>query len=249
LRLNEVETARAIGVAASRAAGLRCNVGTMVKPLHSGFAARDGLEAALLAQAGATASIDSLEGPFGLFPVLAAGRNPSAGFEQTLGNPFDFIQPGIIFKEYPSCLDTHAAIDAALAIRAERRVHTGEVARIICSLPPGIGDDLVYADPKTLLEGKFSLEFCVALALVRGRVTTTEFADKAIDDPDIREMMRATIVRHDPQLILPEGSFCGSARVEILTRDGGRISKYVEYMSGHPRNPMDASQLRQKLYD
>src|SRR5262249_37581547 len=102
-RLDAERTAVALGIAASRACGLRANIGTMVKPFHCGFAARDGLEAALLAAATATASPHALDGPAGFLNTFAPKHDRAVDVAALLGNPFEHREPGIVFKKYPSC--------------------------------------------------------------------------------------------------------------------------------------------------
>src|SRR5207244_771951 len=113
LELDAARTGAALGIAASMASGLRQNFGTMTMALHAGLTARDGVHAALLAEAGFGADVDALDGKYGFFNLLG-GKKPAA---LPFGNPFELMASGIIFKPYPSGAPTHAAVDAAIALR------------------------------------------------------------------------------------------------------------------------------------
>jgi 2-methylcitrate dehydratase PrpD len=250
LGLNVEQTATAIGIAASRASGIRANIGTMVKSLHCGFAARDGLEAALLAASGVTASSKALEGSNGFLETFVLWRGRPTDIISLLGNPLDIEEPGISFKKYPSCLDTHSVIDAVLELRSSHGIQPEQVTHVRCVLAPGNGGDLCYAAPRTPIEGKFSMQFCSAVALACGRVTLDEFSQELIDAPDIRRLIDISEFDFDPDLASGhvEG-FCAAARVELTLQDGRVLDKTVAHMRGHPKNPMSASDFVCKFRD
>ena len=117
LKLGEEQTAMAISLAASQAAGLRQNFGTMTKPFHAGASCRSGITAAKLVQAGFTASTDAIEGRFGFIHAFSGG----AGYDrervlQTLGKRCYLIESGIEIKKYPCCGSSHLALDATFRI-------------------------------------------------------------------------------------------------------------------------------------
>lgn len=250
LKLDATSTATAISIAASRAAGIRANIGTTVKPLHCGFAARDGLEAALLARAGATASSHSLDGPTGFLDTFVPQHDRTIDVAGILGRPFDIREPGIVFKKYPSCWDTHSGIEAILSMCAAHAIVPGQVKSIHCYLAPGMGADLVYHDPQTPLQGKFSMEFCGAVALARRRVSLVEFAQATLDDPVVRRLIASSTLQFDSSLASRDPkSFCAAARVDIVLENGRVISDTVTHMRGHPLNPMSAKEFEQKFTD
>lgn len=247
LGLNAEQTATAICIAASRVAGIRANIGSMVKPMHCGFAARDGLEAALLARAGATASHNALDGFVATY--ISQGGH-SIDVASLLGNPFDIREPGIVFKKYPSCLDTHSAIDAILELRNRHGIRPEHVRSIRCVLAPGVGGDLAYHAPRSPMEGKFSMEFCSAVALAHGQVSLAEYSQEVVDDPAIQRLINISKLDFDPELTSPNPrSFCAAARVEISLEDGRVIDKTVQYMRGHPENPMAKDEFVAKFKD
>ncbi len=248
LGLTPEQIATTLGIAASRASGVRANFGTTVKALHCGFAARDGVEAALLTAAGATANPRALDGPNGFLKTFTPDHGDVQMAIKLLGSPFDLTEPGIVFKKYPSCWDTHSGIEAALELRRAHAIKPTDVKSIRCVLAPGMGSDLVYPSPTTPLQGKFSMEFCAALALARGRVSLTDFTQATIDDPSIRALLAVTALGFDESLAsLDPRSFCATTRVDISLKDGRSVSKTVTYMRGHPKNPMSPDEFAQKF--
>ncbi|MDP2951941.1 MAG: MmgE/PrpD family protein, partial [Chloroflexota bacterium] len=131
LRLSIPETRMALGIAASEAAGLRQNFGSMTKPFHAGNAARGGVTAALLAQQGFTASEDILDGPQGFVHVLA-GEGHFEKMLDGLGETFDILSPGLEMKPYPCCRGTHRCLDAMFALLKERPFSPDEVEAVEC---------------------------------------------------------------------------------------------------------------------
>ena len=208
LALPATVTAHALGIAASLAGGLRENFGTDTKPLHAGLAAERGLKAVLLARAGFTASGTALSGRFGFCSVLGGGEAPKLEELDAarFGDPWQITEPyGLAIKQFPSCGATHAAIEAALDA-AGGPLRLGEVARVRVGTTELAPQVLVHSRPKTGLEAKFSLEHCIAVALLDGRVGLEHFED-------------AAVVRHDVRTLLP--------RIEPYIDD--RIRNHTEY--------------------
>lgn len=246
LGLDRAGVATALGIAASRVGGLRANIGTMTKPLHVGFAAHNGLEAALLAESGVTASPTALDGTFGFLKVYAPEKGSAEGVAESLGNPFDVLSPGIAYKLYPSCWDTHGTIDGTLSLKNAHGLTPKDIKKVRSGLPPHVGGDLPHADPKTPLEAKFSMQFCVACALVKGRVTLKEFVPEVVNDPEVRALIAKVELVYRPELA--DGSpFTGPSSVEIETTDGRQLRTVVRRMKGHPENPFSQQDFEFKF--
>ncbi len=249
LGLDKEQTVNAIGIAASRSAGIRANVGTMVKPLHVGFAARDGVEAALLAGMGITASPNALEGVDGFLQVYSPAHGDLDAIAESLGNPYEVIDPGLVYKLYPCCADLHASVDAILELRAEHGLDARSVRRIWCGITPLAQNNAPYARPATPNEAKFSQEYCLAAALVRGCLGLKEFRQDAVDDSAIREVLKRVDVELAPELAGEDSvSFSSPAIVEVETTDGRRLRKQVRDLKGHPNNPLSVEDLETKFF-
>ena len=160
----------ALGIAASLASGLQQNFGSMTKPLHAGWAARSGVVAAQLAARGFSADAEALEGPGGFLRAMSGGAEPDLAPFDALGEPFEIVSPGVGVKLYPCCYATHRAIDAVLELRAEHGIAPANVAEVRVEVNRGGLLPLRVEPPATGLEGKFSLEYCLAAALLDGGV-------------------------------------------------------------------------------
>lgn len=162
LGLDADTTAVALGIAATRAAGLKCQFGTMCKPLHAGHAAATGVDSALLAARGFTSRIDVLETHQG-FMATQSDTASLDHFYAALATP-EFV-PDICFKYHAACYLTHSAIEAARELRAAHRLRPADVEAVEVWVNGGHFDVCNIQTPTTGLEAKFSLRFTVALAL------------------------------------------------------------------------------------
>ena len=246
LALDRRSTAHALAIAASEASGVKENFGTMVKPLHAGLAARNGVMAALLAEGGLTGSELALDGPQGFLAAMDGTHTTLGDAAADLGRRWEIVDTGITVKLYPSCAGTHPALDALLLLR--RREHYGaddiEAIEIdVDSITPTI---LIHDRPSTGLEGKFSMPFCVAAALVHGRVGIDTFEPGPLNDPDVRSVMPRVTMRVDP-------SFDGAAppltqaRVTIRLRDGRTLTQVANGARGYPEQPASDDELATKF--
>ena len=239
----------ALGLSASRAAGLRINFGTMTKPLHVGFAARDGIEAALLAGLGVTASPKGLDGPFGFFDVGAPDHKEVGWIVDRLGNPFEVIEPGLLPKLYPSCSETHASVDAILEMRAEG-LRPSDVKLIRAGVTPAARDNLTYDNPTTPLQAKFSQTYCLAAPLVHGKLGLAEFDTENIMNPAVRDLINRVEVKIHPDLSGSDlVSFSSPAIIEVETIDGRTLKKIVREMRGSPQNPLTTADIEAKFIE
>ena len=191
LNLDAKKTAAALGLAASMAAGIKANFGTMTKPFHVGQASRNGLLAALLAEEGMTANPDALEGDQGFFEVFngTGNYNPDVVMK-TWADPLDIIEPGIAFKRHPCCASTHPAIDALLVLREKHGLTAGSVKHIRSWTHPRRLNHTNRPDPKTGLDGKFSVQYVLARALRDGVVSLEHFSDAAVQDAEIHALLK-----------------------------------------------------------
>ncbi|MFQ5831004.1 MAG: MmgE/PrpD family protein [Candidatus Methylomirabilia bacterium] len=246
LGLKVLETRHALGIAASQASGLKENFGTMTKPFHAGHAARSGLLSALLAREGFTASEIAVEGSQGWARVLGGAAVDLSEALKALGSTWKILTPGVAVKPYPSCALTHSAIDALLELRAKHAIGPEKVASVeigVNAVTPAV---LIHPNPRTGLEGKFSMEFCAAAALADGEVGVTTFTEAKIADSRIRSLMGNVRMQVDPGL--PAGQERHAwARVMVHLADGRRLEVPPREVKGHPGNPLPAEALRAKF--
>jgi 2-methylcitrate dehydratase PrpD len=248
LQLNADCTQAALGIAASLASGARRNFGSMTKPLHAGWAARNGVVAATLASAGFTADAEALEAPDGWMKASSGGADFDPTPVQRLGEPWEIVQPGIGVKLYPCCYFTHLAIDASLQLRESLNGKINEVKAIDVSVSPGTMMVLRKTLPESGLEGKFSMEYVVAAALHDGEVKLATFNDEAVAQPEIKRLTALVRVAEDGPPA--RTSLGGSALVSVQLVDGSKhASKLAEVPRGDPANPLSWGDLAAKFRD
>jgi 2-methylcitrate dehydratase PrpD len=217
LGLGPDRLAHAIGIAASRAGGLMANAGTMTKSTHCGHAAALGLESALLAARGFTANVAVFEAAQGYVPTL---YDDGFNAEEMLGfgrAPFRVVEPGYAIKMFPSQFGTHFGITAALALHPAIP-DPAAIRRVLLTAP-----DMAYVNrprPKTGLEGKFSLQYTAASALLDGKVGIRTFTDARLARADMQDLLARFEVRLDPAISGRFEDMHVLLRVEL---DGGRV--------------------------
>jgi 2-methylcitrate dehydratase PrpD len=183
LTLDEDGWLRALGLAGTQAAGLKSGFGTMAKPLHAGRAASNGLFSALAARGGYTSNAAILETEAGFF-ATHHGAEPKPEILDALAGKF-LIRDNL-FKYHASCYLTHAPINAAQLIRSEHRIDANAIDEVEVRVHPSLFSICNIAEPKTGLEGKFSLRATTAMALL-GEDTSdlATFTDAKVSEPRI----------------------------------------------------------------
>jgi len=245
LRLPPRQVRMALGIAVSRAGGIRCNFGTMTKPLHAGLAGQNGLESAQLASLGFTADPDALDGPWGFFQVTAGGADPQF-LVGKLGNPWALVHPGVSIKPYPCGSLAHPAMDALRDLVQEHDLQPEQVEEVRVGTTRRVLEALRYQRPTNALEAKFSLPFMMACLVLYRRAGLREFRDEVVRRPEVQAMME----RVHPYLheeIDAEGYALIRALVEVRLRDGTVLARRAEVSRGTPQRPMTQEELREKV--
>ena len=246
LALEAGPASHAIAIAASEASGLKENFGSMVKPLHAGLAARNGVLAALLAKRGMTASAHAIGGRQGFLAAMDSQWPSLDGAIADLGARWEILETGITVKLYPSCAATHPTLDALLDLRLAGGFAAPDVERIevdVDSVTPGV---LIYDRPASGLEAKFSMPFCAAAAVVDGRVGIDTFEEARLRDPRIVAMMSRVTMRVDAGLdaLAPPLT---QARIRVHLADGRVLPASANGARGYPERPASDEQLATKF--
>lgn len=227
LDLNREQTLMAFGTAGSRAGSMSINTGSMTKPSHSGHAARMGVECALLAGMGWTASTDVF-GPKGFFDTFFGGKGEPERLVDGFAAPLRMVNPGVGFKKYPSNYFTHRPIDAALALREEHRFAPRDIETVEILFPRF--DYVNRPAPQTGLDGKFSVQYTTAVALLDGDVTIDSFTNERRFAPDVEAFLPRVTLRMDDAI--PADFDAMHAVVTVRLKNGDCYSKKVEKLSG-----------------
>ena len=250
LGLAPEQVATALALATSFASGLKANFGTMTKPLHVGQSARNGLYAALLAGEGFTASADALEHPQGFFIVFnGQGNFDASRVLDAWAAPLDIIKPGIAVKQYPCCGSTHPAIDCAIDLVREHALTPEMVAHVDCWTHPRRLAHTNRPDPRSALDAKFSVQYCVARALASGRVVLGDFEGDGHADPAIRAMMARIEAAPHPDMSMASTDHFG-AEIRMRLHDGRVLTQITDRPLGRgPDKPLPLQLLEAKFAD
>lgn len=244
----DVDGARtALGITASLAGGVRENFGTMTKPLNAGRAAENGVWAARLARAGFTASPVSLEARRGYLQAAAGGFTPER-VQGLLGRPWFLQSPGVSVKPYPSGSLSHPAQDVAIELVRAHDIPPEQVARVVVGTNSNVPNALIYSRPTTGLEAKFSMQFCMTMAVLRRRAGLQEFTDAEVRKPDVLAFLPRCELVVDPELEAMGYQHVRS-RVRIELTDGRVLTGEAEWAHGYPTLPLDRDALFAKFRD
>jgi 2-methylcitrate dehydratase PrpD len=235
----------ALGIAASKSAGLRVNFGTMTKPYHAGAAAENGVIAARLARLGYQADPNALDGPWGYFQVAGGGCDPDRLLGR-LGNPYTLIWPGVSVKPYPCGSLCHPSMDALLDLIVENDVKPEQVDEVRLGAGHNILDPLRYQEPRNALEAKFSIQFCLAILVLRRKAGVQEFDEAVVQSSEVRDMMGRVKTYHSPE-IEAKGSDRIRSLVEVKLRDGRTLTVEAETSRGTPERPMSREEMADKF--
>ncbi|WP_230293625.1 MmgE/PrpD family protein [Croceicoccus sp. Ery5] len=248
LGLDEEQTARAIGIAASCSAGIRANFGTMTKPFHVGRAAENGVTAALMARVGFSANTEALDGKWGYLTIAGPGGEPEL-VRDRIGAPFTMVTPGVSIKPYPSGVLTHPSMDAMKFLMEEKGIKPEDIESVLLSAGSNVLGPIRFRIARTELEGKFSFAFLLAAIALKGRCGKDEFTDEFVSSPE-SIAMQERIETEFSQEIEDMGWDRIRSRIRITTSDGTVHERWAdEAYRGSPHNPLSDAELEGKFAD
>ena len=246
LKLNGDKLRNGFGIAASFAAGIRCNFGTMTKPLHVGRAAENGVTAALLAARGFTADPDALDGPWGFYAVQGSGvsaEKTSQGF----GNIWTIVEPGVSIKPYPCGVLTHPTIDLMLKLVSEHDVKPNDIDAVTVYAGTNILNPIRYPIAANHLQAKFSLPAALAMIALARKAGKREFSDAFVASPSMQAMQKQITTQLDPA-IEKLGFDKMRSRIVIHLKNDRQLEGWAdERYRGGPENPLSDADLEAKV--
>lgn len=235
-----------MGIAASFAAGIRCNFGTMTKPLHVGRAAENGVTAALLAQRGYTADPQALDGPWGFLAVQGGGASPEK-LSQGFGKTWTIVDPGVSIKPYPCGVLTHPTIDLMQRLVTEADIQANDIEKVSVYAGTNILKPIRYPIAANHLQAKFSLPAALAMIALARRAGKVEFSDDFVASDAMQAMQRRIETLLDPE-IEAQGFDKMRSRITITLKDGREIAGWAdERYRGGPENPLTDGEVEAKL--
>ena len=217
LQLDANATARAIGIAATQASGLKSQFGTQCKPFHAGVAAQNGLRAALLAGRGMESRTDMLECRDGFAATLSPDFQPGVA----LAEPQRYFIRENLFKYHAACYGTHSAVECIRKLRAGHGLEPHAIRRVVVRATQGADSMCNIQNPRSGLEAKFSLRFMAAAALLALDTAGLETYSEAVCADATLVAMRDKITVE----LVPSGWPQHSLKSEVIvdTIDGRRL--------------------------
>lgn len=237
--LDEQQTVYALGIAGTQACGLKRVFGTMCKPFHAGRAAQAGLMAAMLARENFTSAEDILEGHDGFLQLFKGKVNEEA--VATFGKTWDI--ENLAQKYHASCHATHSPIEGALSLAEKAHLAPEQIASLTIEVSKLAIDVASKPEPKTGLEGKFSISYCVANALLRGDTGMGAFTDDKVNDPKVKAFMKKIAVVLDKEIGPIE------ARVTVKTNTGEEHSCVSDIFKQIPPLEVKRNKVKAKFLD
>jgi 2-methylcitrate dehydratase PrpD len=244
LGLDQTQTRMALGIAASHTGGLTANTGTMVKSTHPGAAARQGVEAALLAQAGFLSHDNIIEAHQGYVDVLFGAEFDWNALTCDLGSSFQLVTPGFNIKRYPAQIYMQWAIEAAQTLQQRHRIRAEDVSYLELEVPAGLVRR-GHEEVRSGLDGKFSFAYCGAVALAEGQVDIDSFSDATRFSPRVEALLPKVQIKPNPDI--PTGIPDTWAVARVGLGDGRELSEQCRHYRGSIANPMSRDEHLSKV--
>jgi 2-methylcitrate dehydratase PrpD len=254
LRLATEQMVDALGTAGTQASGLwEFNAdGAMSKHLHPGKAAFNGVLSADLARAGFTGATRILEGERGFLRATSQTHDASR-ITDGLGERWKIEEN--CYKLHSCCAHTHTAIDVALQLRAQQNWHDQDALANITEIhieSYGPGYEIVKEkSPRSSYQAKFSIAYCVAAALLEGRVGLEQFSDDRFQGGGIRQDLISALLRRVrvtvAQDLTQKYPAAWPARVTLMLRNGQKLTGASDCPRGNPENPVSTRELEEKF--
>ncbi|WP_249869284.1 MmgE/PrpD family protein [Oceanobacillus saliphilus] len=246
LNLNKEQIVHALGSAGTQAAGLWEFIedGAMSKQLHPGKAAMNGVISALLAEKDFTAATKILEGKRGFFEAMSETYDISKVTEG-LGATYKIMENS--FKVHASCRHTHHAMDLMIEVSKKADISTSDIEEIAVKTYQVAIDITDNDNPQTEYAAKFSLQYCTALAFVKGEGGLHAFNEDNLWSQEIRDLLKRVKVEvaDDIQEAYPEK---WGAKVEIRLKNDEIIAVETDFPKGDPENPVTKADLLDKFH-
>jgi 2-methylcitrate dehydratase PrpD len=240
LGLNEQQMMWAMGLAAVQPVGLKEMFGSMTKSFHPGRAAQNGLVAAFLAAKNFISSDHGLEAKTGWANVLSPSRN----WDEITGKLGQSYQISLnTYKPFACGVVIHPAIDGCIQLRNQYHLTAGQIDKVELRVHPLVLELTGKKTPQTGLEGKFSVYYASAAALVAGAAGEKQFSDKLVRDPVL------VALRDKVSTVVDKSIQADQVRIAITLKDGRRLDKFVEHVISSVQNPMSDAQLETKFLD
>ncbi len=246
--LDHQQLVMALGIAASIACGIRGNNGSMAKCLQAGQANANGIMAASLAEIGFCSNPDVMEGNDNYIQAVVGDADFRKMIRFMESGESAFTIPDMGLKLYPSCKCTNIGIDLARDLQKQHGFTSEDIESVVVGAQPFTIATLRYPQAQTTLQGKFSMNFTVAQALVHGNVTMRDFEQNDIVDQKVLDLMQRIDMVHDPSIA--GGAYTNDTyetNIRIALKDGRVFTKQSDQAYGDPLNPCTMNDVQEKF--
>lgn len=250
LKLDDLRTGMAFGIAASATGGILQNLGTMTKPLHAGMAAANGIMAASLAREGFGSAPDGLEGEYGVLRVFAtSGEYDEHKISATFGAPWDLVAKEIRIKPFPCCRWAHRPLDALLELVRTHDLRPEDIESIECEVGAHVSKVMAYPVARSALEAKFCMPYCLAVAVCDRSAGLEQFTEERVRDAQVQAFAsRVRVVQPGVGVISDTGPLA-PCRVRIRMKNAKVLEKMPREARGDRENPMSFEEIVGKYRD
>lgn len=252
LGLDHHQLTQALGITYGQIAGtVQATVeGSVMVRIQQGFAAEIGMRSAIMARKGIDGPTEVFQGKFGYFPVFHQNQYDPSKATAQLGRQYEIKNVSI--KSFPCCFLSHFANAAMLQLVQEEGISFRDVDEILVRVNQGVYNVVCdplskKRNPTTAREALFSLPYTVAAVLVRNHVSLEDFTTEAIQDPVVRDMANKVTPMVDQKIEEEYGREIRPAIVEVTLRNGRKASRRVDFVKGHPNNPMTLEEVEEKF--
>lgn len=245
LDLSVEEIIAALGIAAGEASGLKVNYGSNAKDISVGNTPAKAILAGNLAKAGFSGNKDALGSEKGLFVMLDSEFDKNVVWQAFKTIDSEFFEKNIIIKPYPASWGIHNAVDGILDIKQKHNISMENIKDITCMVQNTVYTaDLTYL-PSTAVEAKFSLPYCVALAVKKGFIGVEDFSENKELDPEILNFAKRIRIVQDSSFDCKHAK--SGTEVRIVDKSNNEYTYRGYYAKGDPRNPLSKEEVLKKI--
>lgn len=246
LHLSAEQTAHALGIAATQAAGLySARKGAMTKRLHAGRAAQSGVMAACLAERGFTGSLEAIEAPFGGFMSAMHGQFQPTTILDGLGDNWESANVGL--KAYAACASAHTTIDGVRELRRQG-LTSDSLARLTIRMSKKSHINIGWPyEPAEIITAQMNGYYAAAVSLLDGDAFIDQYSETRIADPAIMALIKKIEIVHDPELDLAGAGKRHAVRIEAIQKDGSALNASVVQRRGSATHPLSMEDVEQKF--
>jgi 2-methylcitrate dehydratase PrpD len=241
----------ALGIAGSMASGTVQQYGTMAFYFHAGFAAKNGVTAAMLAQKGVTAELDILESQYGFLNLFNGEDNHDPIKPEKLGNPYVLVSPGFGLKKYACCSLVQCPIEGMQELVKREHFVPDDVELIEIGIHPKLKTQIArYDNPANSAEAQFSEQFHAAVGTVYPDIVGfAPYKEEILSDSRVQKLMRRVKVYVHPDLTTEKPDAVYTHYIKVKLKNGREFAFTKAIVGGDVKKPLTQEEVERKYKD